>query len=53
MVHLLAAGTTVYVKKGGLLSKFEPRFLGPLTFSKRTRCGNYKLKNIDNVELEK
>ena len=41
------------VKKGGLLSKFEPRFLGPLTFSKRTRCGNYKLKNIDNVELEK
>jgi hypothetical protein len=43
MVHPLAAGTTVNVKKDGLLSKLEPRFLGPFTISKQTRCGNYKL----------
>jgi len=29
----LRPGTTVYVKKEGLLSKLEPRFLGPFTIS--------------------
>jgi hypothetical protein len=46
-------GTTVYVKNEGLLSKLDQRFLGPFTIDSITKNGNYKLKNTENLILDK
>jgi hypothetical protein len=40
---------TVYIKNDGLLTKLEPRYFGPYTVASITKCGNYKLKNTENI----
>ncbi len=49
----LAVGTTVYLKNDGLLTKLEPQYFGPYTVASITKCGNYKLKNTENIILNK
>lgn len=47
----LAAGTSVFLKKEGLLGKLEPRFDCPFTVAKQTQDGNYMLKDSEGKIL--
>ena len=49
----LEPGTKVYVKREGMLGKFEPRYEGPYTVIRQTSKGNYELQDCLDESAKK
>ena len=49
----LEPGTTVYVKREGMLGKLEPRYEGPYKIVRKTSMGNYEIVDPTNAAAKK
>lgn len=52
LVDSLKAGTPVFIKNEGILTKLEPRYIGPYKIARRNLIGNYELEDHDGNVLK-